>query len=54
LNPQAAGLTGKYFDDQTPVKSSPLSYDVDKQEDLWKWTVKNTVGGDDGLEGLKN
>ena len=31
--------SGKYCESNKVIKSSELSYDVSKQEDLWKWTV---------------
>ncbi|MEZ4824949.1 MAG: SDR family oxidoreductase [Bacteroidia bacterium] len=33
--PEAATITGKYFVNQKPVKSSPKSYDTSLQEKLW-------------------
>ena len=53
ISPEAAGITGKYFDDKTPVMSSAASYDVEKQEDLWNWTLKTAGADEDGLTGLK-
>ena len=32
--------SGQYFEGNRQIKSSDVSYDQDKQEDLWKWTVK--------------
>ena len=32
--------------------SSATSYDIERQEDLWEWTLKTTVGEIDGLAGL--
>ena len=29
----------------------PVTYEITKQEDLWEWSVKNTVRGGDGLVG---
>jgi NAD(P)-dependent dehydrogenase (short-subunit alcohol dehydrogenase family) len=53
VSPELAGITGKYFDDKTEVMSSTVSYEVEKQEDLWEWTAKTAVGDADGLAGLK-
>jgi NAD(P)-dependent dehydrogenase (short-subunit alcohol dehydrogenase family) len=53
LSPELEGVTGKYFDERKEITSSPLSHDVEKQEDLWEWTVKATIGEEDGLAGLK-
>jgi hypothetical protein len=33
--------TTAYWSHKTPIKSSPTSYDVDKQDDLWKYTVES-------------
>jgi NAD(P)-dependent dehydrogenase (short-subunit alcohol dehydrogenase family) len=52
LSQETAGITGKYFDGRKEVMSSPASYDAEKQEDLWKWSVKTTIGEVDGLMGL--
>ena len=41
------GVSGKYFEGQTEIKSSEESYVVEKQEDLWKWTL-DTVSKDSG------
>jgi NAD(P)-dependent dehydrogenase (short-subunit alcohol dehydrogenase family) len=53
LSPETAGITGKYFDGRKEIMSSAASYKIGKQEDLWEWTVKTTVGEADGLAGLK-
>lgn len=53
LGPETAGITGKYFDGRKEIMSSAASYDVEKQEDLWEWSVRATVGEADGLAGLK-
>jgi NAD(P)-dependent dehydrogenase (short-subunit alcohol dehydrogenase family) len=53
LSTETVGITGKYFDGRKEIMSSAASYDVAKQEDLWEWSVKTTVGEKDGLAGLK-
>ena len=53
LSPETAGITSKYFDGRKEVMSSAVSYEVEKQEDLWLWSVKTTIGEADGLAGLK-
>ncbi|KAE9364771.1 NAD(P)-binding protein [Stipitochalara longipes BDJ] len=53
ISPEVAGFNGKYFGDKKEVMSSADSYNVEKQEDLWKWTVKATGAEGDGLVGLK-
>ena len=37
------GVTGKYYEGQKPIPSSKDSYAVEKQEDLWEWTVKRVA-----------
>jgi len=34
------GVSGKYFEGMKQIKSSVESYVEEKQEDLWKWTLK--------------
>lgn len=52
LGLETAGINGKYFDGRKETVSSAVSYDVEKQEDLWEWTLKTTVGGTDVFAGL--
>jgi NAD(P)-dependent dehydrogenase (short-subunit alcohol dehydrogenase family) len=53
LSPEVAGITGKYFDGKNQIPSSAASYELEKQDDLWEWTVKASVGEGNGLAGLK-
>lgn len=54
LGAETKGVSGKYFDGRKEIMSSAASYEVTKQEDLWGWSVKATVGEEgDGLAGLK-
>ena len=53
ISPEPAGVNGRYFGDKKEVMSSADSYDAEKQDDLWKWTVKATGVAGDGLEGLQ-
>lgn len=39
------GVSGKYFEGTREIESSKDSYVVEKQEDLWKWTL-DTVSKD--------
>ncbi|KAI0172701.1 NAD(P)-binding protein [Hypoxylon sp. FL1284] len=39
VSPNLADQAGKYFEGPKTIKTSELSYDEDKQEDLWRWTV---------------
>lgn len=44
---EAEGVTGKYFERQIAVRSSPQSYEVDAAASLWQASVQMTgVGGD--------
>jgi NAD(P)-dependent dehydrogenase (short-subunit alcohol dehydrogenase family) len=44
-DPDMEGISGKYFEGMSDIKSSEDSYNETKQEDLWAWTVK-TVSKD--------
>ena len=44
------GVSGKYYEGQKAIPSSKDSYVVEKQEDLWAWTVKN-VARDENEQG---
>ncbi|KAE8448283.1 hypothetical protein EG329_009714 [Mollisiaceae sp. DMI_Dod_QoI] len=41
------GETGVYFEGRQKIKSSVVSYDVKKQEDLWEWTIKNVSSSEE-------
>ncbi len=41
-SPEVAGISGKYFDDCKPVRSSPVSYDEDTARELWRISEKMT------------
>ncbi len=53
LSPETSGMNGKYFEGRKETVSSAASYEVEKQENLWKWTLKTTVGEADGLAELR-
>jgi hypothetical protein len=53
LSTETVGITRKYFEGRKEIISSVASYDIGKQEDLWEWSVKTTVGEADGLAGFK-
>lgn len=40
ISDKLAGVSGKYFEGEVEIKSSPPSYDEKKWDDLWQWTVK--------------
>jgi retinol dehydrogenase-14 len=42
LSPEVAGISGRYFDDMQPVRSTPLTHDRSVQERLWKMAEKLT------------
>ena len=41
------GVSGRYFEEGREEKSSALSYDEGKQEDLWRWTVGFVARGEE-------
>jgi NAD(P)-dependent dehydrogenase (short-subunit alcohol dehydrogenase family) len=41
-NPSIAGTTGQYFDNLRPVRSSPLTYDIEMQRRLWEVSARLT------------
>lgn len=45
LGKDSAGKSGLYFEGQRAVESSAESKIVEKQDDLWDWTVKEVTGG---------
>jgi NAD(P)-dependent dehydrogenase (short-subunit alcohol dehydrogenase family) len=47
-SPEVAGISGRYFENQRPVRSSALSYDRGVQERLWKMAEELTgiTGGE--------
>jgi NAD(P)-dependent dehydrogenase (short-subunit alcohol dehydrogenase family) len=44
------GMSGKYYEGMREIRSSEVSYEVQKQEDLWKWGVKLFAKGDADVE----
>ncbi|KAI4859721.1 NAD(P)-binding protein [Hypoxylon rubiginosum] len=50
VGPDAKGQGGKYFEGSKPIKTSEVSYDEAKQEDLWRWTVDYLARGDEEKE----
>lgn len=43
ISPEAATVSGVYYEGRRQIKSSDVSYDEKKQEDLWDWTVRTTA-----------
>jgi len=48
-SPEVAGISGRYFDNWRPIRSSALSYDRTVQERLWKMAEDLTGMGRDEL-----
>lgn len=46
--------SGVYYEARTPIKSSVLSYDEEKQQDLWDWTVRFLAKGEEEREKFQN
>ncbi len=44
------GVSGKYFEGRKAIPSSDMSYEEEKQEDLWSWTLKYLARGDEGMK----
>ncbi|KAL4901288.1 hypothetical protein BDW74DRAFT_84712 [Aspergillus multicolor] len=42
-----AGKSGLYYEGKKEIKSSKVSYEIGKQEDLWEWTVRNLAVGEE-------
>jgi len=40
ISEDVEGVSGKYFEGMKEINSSVESYVVEKQDDLWQWTVK--------------
>ena len=41
ISPDVKGVSGKYYEKRRVANSSIDSYNEEKQEDLWKWTLEN-------------
>jgi NAD(P)-dependent dehydrogenase (short-subunit alcohol dehydrogenase family) len=39
-SPEVEGISGRYFENCRPVRSSPLSYDEDLQEMFWQMSIR--------------
>jgi NAD(P)-dependent dehydrogenase (short-subunit alcohol dehydrogenase family) len=42
-SPEVNGVTGKYFDQQKPTQSNPITYDMQAQQRLWSFSQKVMV-----------
>lgn len=51
IDSDVEGSSGVYYEGLKQIKSSEVSYDQQKQEDLWQWTVNALVSSDDLKEG---
>ncbi|KAI9837014.1 MAG: hypothetical protein M1819_000663 [Sarea resinae] len=47
VSPEVEGVSGVYYEGSKDIKTSDESYEKEKQDDLWKWTVKNTAINDE-------
>ncbi|KAL2797391.1 short-chain dehydrogenase [Aspergillus keveii] len=47
---EVKGTTGVYYEGKKKIKSSKVSYETDKQEDLWEWTVNNIATNPEEVE----
>lgn len=50
---ETEGKTGAYFEGRKEIKSATASYEVEKQDDLWAWTVKTTCAQGEEYLNLK-
>ena len=44
------GVSGKYFEGRKAIPSSVVSYEEEKQEDLWNWTLEYLTRGKGGMK----
>jgi len=44
------GVTGRYFEGIEEINSSEVSNEVEKQEELWEWTVNHIAAGPEEVE----
>lgn len=47
-------VSGKYYEGQRPIPSSKDSQVVEKQEDLWEWTVERVAKDDQERRDFEN
>ncbi|KAI1779046.1 NAD(P)-binding protein [Hypoxylon cercidicola] len=50
IDPDVEGESGVYYEGPKPIRTSELSYEEAKQEDLWRWTVDYLAKGDQERE----
>jgi NAD(P)-dependent dehydrogenase (short-subunit alcohol dehydrogenase family) len=48
------GVSGVYFEGLREIKSSVASYDVEKQDDLWRWTVEHVARDKEELHSFES
>ena len=46
---EVKGITGRYFFDKKPVKSSPITYDKKTIDEFWAWTLRKLGYKDYGI-----
>jgi len=49
ISDEMEGVSGVYYEGKKEIKSSKDSYDVEKQDELWKWTVKNIAENEEEM-----
>lgn len=47
-------VSGKYYEGQRPIPSSKDSQMVEKQENLWEWTVERVAKDDQERRDFEN
>ena len=48
------GVSGKYYEVRNPIPSSKDSHVVEKQEDLWEWTVRRVAKDENERRAFEN
>lgn len=49
VSPDVEGVSGVYYEGRKKIRSSEESYEEEKQENLWEWTVKNTATNEEEI-----
>jgi hypothetical protein len=48
-SPELEGISGAYYEVRKEIKSSKDSYNEEKQEDIWAWTIKNVASSEEEM-----
>ena len=51
---KASQIDGKYFEGSKPIKSSDVSYETTKQEELWQWTIETLAKDEEEKRSFDN